>query len=306
MLKLTLEAVRLHTVMLNDRARTSSFIESIHEVVRRGDVVVDIGTGTGVLAVAAAQAGARHVYAIEEGSIGKVAQEVFAANDLADRITLLHGRSTEVDLPERADVLVSELIGNEPLGEKILEAVSDAAKRFLKRRARLIPGGLKIFGLPVTVPESERRNHIFTPKTLQDWKAWYGIEFSPLATVNRNTLLRSLINSYTLRGWRALSAPILLAEINLKRCPQGAVESTRTATASASGELSGLVVYFELTLTPTRHFSTHPAAVDKTNHWLSPVWLFTDTLSLNSGDQFYIIYRYDGVTGWVQCEVGTK
>ncbi|MBI5307726.1 MAG: 50S ribosomal protein L11 methyltransferase [Planctomycetes bacterium] len=48
--------------------------------------------GTGVLAVAAARAGARHIYAIESTGIAKIAKEVFAANSLAEKITLIEGR----------------------------------------------------------------------------------------------------------------------------------------------------------------------------------------------------------------------
>src|SRR5439155_3036542 len=57
------DSLAIHVKMLNDRRRTSQFLTSIREVVRPGDVVVDLGTGTGILAVAAARAGARHVYA---------------------------------------------------------------------------------------------------------------------------------------------------------------------------------------------------------------------------------------------------
>ena len=63
----------IYVGMLNDRARTSRFLAGIAEVVRPGDIVVDIGTGTGVRAIAAARAGAKHVYAIEASDIGQVA-----------------------------------------------------------------------------------------------------------------------------------------------------------------------------------------------------------------------------------------
>jgi predicted RNA methylase len=68
-LPLPVEAVQLHLAMLDDRNRTAAYLEAIRDGVREGDVVVDIGTGTGVLAAAAAQAGARRVYAIEVGDI---------------------------------------------------------------------------------------------------------------------------------------------------------------------------------------------------------------------------------------------
>lgn len=66
------DAAVIHVKMLNDRLRTAGFLKAINSVVRAGDIVVDIGTGTGVLAVAAARAGARHVYAIESTGIAKI------------------------------------------------------------------------------------------------------------------------------------------------------------------------------------------------------------------------------------------
>jgi Ribosomal protein L11 methyltransferase (PrmA) len=122
--------------MLEDRVRTLRFIRAIRRTVRSGDVVVDLGTGSGVLAVAAAQAGAKHVYAIEVRPIADVAARLFQASGLSDRITLIRGTSTEIELPERADVLVSEMIGNEPLGERILETTCDADLRDARGRAQ--------------------------------------------------------------------------------------------------------------------------------------------------------------------------
>ncbi|PYJ79683.1 MAG: hypothetical protein DME69_03705 [Verrucomicrobia bacterium] len=110
-MKFVADTVLFHASMLNDRRRTSSYLASIRDVVKPGDIVVDIGTGTGILAIAAVHAGARHVYAIEEARIARVARALFEANGMTDPITLIRGRSTEVRLPQRADVLICELIG---------------------------------------------------------------------------------------------------------------------------------------------------------------------------------------------------
>ena len=94
--------------MLEDQVRTSRFIEAIQRTVQPGDVVVDVGTGSGVLAVAAAQAGAKRVYAIEGRPIANVAARFFQGSGFGDRINLIRGMSTEITLPERADILVSD------------------------------------------------------------------------------------------------------------------------------------------------------------------------------------------------------
>src|SRR5439155_20231788 len=82
-----------HARMLHDDRRTGDYLAALGQAVRPGDVVLDIGTGSGVLAVAAARAGARHVYAVEASDISEVAERVFAANGMEDRVTLIPGWS---------------------------------------------------------------------------------------------------------------------------------------------------------------------------------------------------------------------
>ena len=179
------QVIQFHAAMLNDKARTSSYLASIRRVVRPGDIVVDIGTGTGIYAMAAALAGAQKVYAIEAGRIAWIARRLIEVNGLADRITLIRGLSTQIWLPERANVLISELIGDEPLAEQVIEITQDALRRLLKPGASLVPSGVKIFGLPVTIPDAELGKLTFAQGTVQNWRSWYGIEFAPLINISQ-------------------------------------------------------------------------------------------------------------------------
>ncbi|HEX8694852.1 MAG TPA: 50S ribosomal protein L11 methyltransferase [Longimicrobium sp.] len=278
--------------MLNDRSRTGRFLAAIPQVVHPGDVVVDLGTGTGILAIAAARAGARRVYAIEAGPVGEVARRMFVANGVDDRVVLVSGESTRVELPERADVLVTEIFGNGPLGESVLEATADARRRFLKPGARVLPNALRIFGVPAAFSEAERRKYVFTPDNTRCWRAWYGMDFSPLGAVAPNALLPFHLDPRRVRRCQPLTAPTLLAEINLQSHEEPKVASRVSTAALRSGTLNALVIYFELQLGPSIILTTNPATAGADNHWLTPIYFFVTPLPLRQGDAVELVYRY--------------
>ena len=280
----------IHIALLNDRQRTASFLAAVRQVVRPGDVVVDIGTGTGVLAIAAAQAGAARVYAVEATGIGKLAEANFRANGFEDRITLVTGWSMNVELPERADVLVSELIGDHPFGERVIEVTADARRRLLKPDARMIPRHINIFALPVAVPDRMIRRHLFTQEHLETWHSWYGMDFGALARSTPPSFSFS-VNPWELRG-RALADPVLVAAADLRTEESRAITADCNFTATASGRLNGVVISFDLDLAPGVRLSTHPDRVDQTFHWKHWVWVLPDPPMLEPGARYRLTYRY--------------
>ena len=301
------DTIQLHVNMLNDRTRTSAYLASITKAVRHGDVVLDIGTGTGVFAIAAARAGARHVYAIEDGRISKAARTLFEVNGVADRITLIRGWSTCVTLPERADVLIAELIGDDPLAEQVIWITRDAVMRLLKPDARLVPSDIKIFGVPVTIPIDELGKLTFASDVLQKWQSWYDIDFNPLLKVAResstNLLFGHHINVYEMRAWKTLSSPVLLAHVDFLRGRGFRIHRTETATATATGALNGIIIYFELQINSTTFLSTRPSLVEASNHWFSPVRVLSNPIPVHIGDQLQITYWYRPWCGRSECEV---
>ena len=272
-------------VMLEDRARTSGFVDAIRSTVRAGDIVVDLGSGSGVLAVAAAQAGARRVYAIEVRPIAVTAARFFEASGYGDRITLIRGLSMEITLPERADVLISEMIGNEPLGEQILETARDAVARMLKPGARLIPSSLQILVTPVVVPEKFRRKSFFTPELLDRWQSWYGLPFRGLLDppASQASLVRTFIDPWSARRWPTLGPPALLQAFDLSLQSDPPFESETTLYLQREGHLGGFLIHFEATLAKGISITTEPKCVDRSNHWRSPLWLLPSVLKVKPG-----------------------
>ncbi len=130
--------LEVHRTMICDRVRTEAFRHAIESVVRPGDVVLDVGAGSGILSLFAARAGAACVYAVERTTVAAVAQGLAAANGVAEIVQVFHGDVMEIELPGRVDVIVSEWLGGFGIDEGMLGPVIAARDRWLK------PGGVMI------------------------------------------------------------------------------------------------------------------------------------------------------------------
>jgi predicted RNA methylase len=109
--------IEYHRTLIADRGRVEAFHEALRRLIIPGEtVVVDIGTGTGLLAFLAAKLGAKKVYAYEMNEIGAVAQKLKSLNRLRN-VELIAGRSTEILDPPRGDIVVTETLGNFALEE---------------------------------------------------------------------------------------------------------------------------------------------------------------------------------------------
>ncbi|RME23095.1 MAG: hypothetical protein D6798_14230 [Deltaproteobacteria bacterium] len=123
--------------LLADPVRMSAFRRAVFETVGEGDVVVDLGAGTGILGFWALQAGARRVHRIEKSEAIELARQVAAHNGWLDRVVLHAAVSTEVEL-EPADVLLSETLGAWAVDENTLPFTIDARRRLLRSGGRMV------------------------------------------------------------------------------------------------------------------------------------------------------------------------
>jgi hypothetical protein len=103
-----------HQTMIQDKYRTNSYLEAIDQAVNEDDIVIDFGSGTGILAMWAAKT-AMHVYAIERNPV--TAQMLIAniERNEFNNITVYVGSAKEfmADYPAlEADLVISECIGD--------------------------------------------------------------------------------------------------------------------------------------------------------------------------------------------------
>ncbi|KAJ1395351.1 S-adenosyl-L-methionine-dependent methyltransferase [Sesbania bispinosa] len=144
-----------------------------------GRIVVDVGAGSGILSLFAAQAGAKHVYAVEASEMAEYARKLIAGNPtLAQRITVIKGKVEDVELPEKADILISEPMGTLLVNERMLESYVIARDRFLTPTGKMFPGVGRIHMAPFT--DEYLFIEIANKALFWQQQNYYGVDLTPL------------------------------------------------------------------------------------------------------------------------------
>jgi protein arginine N-methyltransferase 1 len=234
--------------MLTDPVRGSAYLAALRETVKPGMVVADIGAGPGVLGVYAATLGARRVFLVEPDASVYAAPALAQENGVGDRVEVIRASSTKIDLPERADVIVSDLRGVTPFQGHHLAAATDMRRRLLAVGGTCIP----------------RRDVVMTALVEDDALyartvgAWSGL---PVA-VTHESLTDLLANRwYRTRatGEQLVSDPSLFVTLDYD-VPAPALAARWEAVATRDGIAHGLLLWFDTELTSTIAFSNAPSA----------------------------------------------
>lgn len=234
--------------MIVDSVRMDAYLEALRQVVKPGAVVLDIGTGTGIFAVLACQLGARKVYAIEPSDAIQVAREIAIANEYAERIEFIQKLSTQVTLPERVDVIISDLRGVLPWFKHHIPAIADARQRFLKPSGILIPQRDTLWAAVVEVPELYR--HYESP-----WDNSYGLDMMAARQIVTNQWRKGRVKPEQL-----LVEPKYWATLDYATVESPNISAELTWTAVRAGTAHGLSVWFDATLAEGVRFSNAPDA----------------------------------------------
>lgn len=159
-----------HQWMIEDEARTSAYGEALRRVVVPTDTVLDFGCGLGIMAMLAAKAGARKVYAVDRLPIIKLAQAIALKNELD--IGFVFAPHDDFELPEKVDVIVSEWMGHFALHEGMLEHLCAARDRHLLPGGRMVPESVTLKAALVTEKKFHDKRCYFQTEP-------YGFDFSP-------------------------------------------------------------------------------------------------------------------------------
>ena len=230
-----------------------AYKKAIEEIVCDGDVVVDIGCGLGILSFLALQAGAKHVHAIEaEPNTMRLAKLIAKQNGLDKKITFHNSLSFKTRLREKADVVVSEILGNLGLNENILPVMLDAKKRLLKEGGKIIPSGIKVWFAPC-----ENKDWEYTAKTMHNI---YGLDILPdMPEMDLGT------PNIIIKNADLLANSQIFSETELIKAASPVITNELVFEIARNGLLSAFGGWFEARLTKNVSFATNPSGL--TTHW---------------------------------------
>lgn len=276
-----------HIPMLNDEGRNRAFETAIKRAVAEHGpdaLVLDVGTGSGLLSMMAARAGARRVVTCESvPTIADTARRIIARNGLEAQITVIDKRSNDLvvgqDLPCRASILVSEVLSSDILAEDVLPTFEDAKARLLTPDAAIIPRSVRAVGCLVESDDIARYAFVRTA-------AGFDVSlFTELATQR----LPLHGPSY---GWRPLSDVQDLVAFDLTADVTASALDTISIPIAAGGVAVGVLQWLEIALDAETSFSTEPPSYVH-GGWQQILHTFPNPISVAAGETLSIAAGHD-------------
>jgi SAM-dependent methyltransferase len=268
--------VATHKDMLRDVVRTSAYSEAIRALVVPGSRVIDFGSGTGVLAIFAARAGAGHVDAIERTAMVEHAREIARRSACPD---IVFHRADELSFRTDgpADLLVSEWMGHFLFCESMLEPLIRVRERWLKPGGVMLPRRVSL-SAALVVDEELYEDASFLQGSP------YGIDFGPIADLPlRQSRLVSLAEE------QVLLPAFDLGSLDMQTVTKTPELLTGHLTVARSATTYGLLAWFDAFLGGEVHFGTGPH--QPPTHWRQLYLPFPEPLQVSPERPLSVVIR---------------
>lgn len=241
-------SLHFHGEMLANAGRIEPYVEALRRTVQPDSVVLDLGCGAGLFALLACKFGARRVYAVEPDNVINIAREAAAGNGFADRIEFFQSTSTEVTLPERATIIVSDLRGVLPWFQRHIPSIIDARQRLLAPGGVLIPRRDVLWGALVEAPEQYA-------KIVGPWqRRVFDVDLSGAVSKITNTWRKTRIEADEL-----LTESVCWATLDYATIESADTRAEISWRATRSGIAYGFALWFDTELADNVGFSNHPS-----------------------------------------------
>lgn len=270
-----------HFDMLADTDRNDAYNEAITSMISPQDTVLDIGTGSGLLALMAARAGAAHVCAVEMVSdLAEVASEIVTINKYQDIINIHHDKSTNLkigdQLDRKATFVVSEILDAGLLGEGVIPSLRHAWKNLLEPEAKCVPKGADLYGILIETKDYHKVSPV---------KEISGFDLTPFNKFSDS-------DGYVTKHLdhlphRVLSPVFPIIEVDFYNLPpsvsfENPIITPLQVEVDKDGTVHGVAFWFNLHLTDTISMSSAPDG--EMVHWGQAVFIFPEAITVTSGE----------------------
>ncbi|GGU94935.1 hypothetical protein GCM10010182_08980 [Actinomadura cremea] len=277
---------RWHWEMLHDEERADLYDLAIRRAVTANPdaLVLDIGAGSGLLAMMAARAGARGVVACEgQPSVARTAVEVVRTAGYDDTVRVVPKMSTRMtvpgDLPRRADLLVTEIVDCGLLGEGILGTIAHAREHLLTPDATIMPCRARVYAQLVESVHLHRKNHV---------GKLHGFDLAPF---NRLSTLEYFDSRLHRHEHRVLSEPLQVFDFDLSTADASPQRVDLQVRPTSPGRLHAIAFWFEMDLVPGVTVTNAPGVE---SHWKQAIQCVPVPPLVQPGDPVAVTALHDG------------
>lgn len=268
----------IHEEMLKDSVRTESYMNAIKQNAHifKNKVVLDVGCGTGILSMFAAQAGAKHVYGVDMSNIIDSATEIVKINGFANKVTLIKGKMEDIELPvQHVDIIISEWMGYFLLYESMLDTVLLARDKYLTKGGKMFPDVATLYVAGIEDGEyfNEKINY---------WDDVYGFDYSP---IKQQALREPLVDVVEFKA--VVTDPCPLYKIDICTVTKEDLSFVKgfQLRARRNDYVHAIMAWFDIEFNACHKsvkFSTGPHA--RYTHWKQTVFYLGETIIIKEGE----------------------
>lgn len=282
-----------HVPMMNEQHRNSAYYAALQAVITPNSTVFEIGTGSGLLAMMAAKLGAKQVNTCESVPlIAETAKQIIKDNQFENTINVISKKSVDieigVEIPEQADILVSEIFSSELLGEHVLPSLEDAKRRLLKPQGKVIPAAGSIM-IGLFTGDDIRRNLVVDDSFGFNLQHFNSI-ISKKRMIARNDLKIELLSDgiaafdFDFEGEDSFPAQSKILHVPIK----------------TAGRCYGIVQWMRLDMAKGKDivFENHPSQTSKVSNWQQCAYLFDEPIDVVAGQLVAIKAMHNRVVPW--------
>lgn len=261
-------SLSIHETMLADTVRIDSYAQALAKYVTETDVVLDLGTGTGILSFLAAQHHPKKLYAVDHGEMIETAKLVAAHNGFTN-ITFIKAPIQRVSLVEKADILVQEQMGSWLFNEGMIESILDARDRLLKVGGKILPGQFELFIEPIQLNDVDRVPFI--------WEQTIGtITFDNLRALQNQISgdhFQTRLKPHQVHHFLCQPKAVLTFDLATLRKEDIPTTLHYRRAVTTSGRLDGFCLYFKAIFDDEISFTTGPVQGGLPHtHWSIPLY----------------------------------